>query len=95
MARLPGGGGGRRRDGNFRAAMGMALAILGTAMLLGLVVISNDPSPFCQALLFRLGLGLIAMISATAQGVVIWGLILMWNALKRPAMSRRDPDERG
>jgi hypothetical protein len=52
-------------------------------VLLGLVFISNDPSPGSERLAFHLGLALTGLISAGAQGLVFGGLAVIWAELRR------------
>lgn len=66
-----------------REAIGAAMVLAGSLVLLGLVFISNDPSPASERLLFHLGLALTGLISAGAQGLVFGGLAVLWAALKR------------
>jgi hypothetical protein len=66
-----------------REVAGLLMAAVGSLILLGLVVISNDPSPAAEHLLFRLGLALTGLISAVAQLLVFGGLAILWAAAKR------------
>jgi len=66
---------------------GAAMALTGSLILLGLVYISNDPAPFAEHLLFRLGLALTSLISAAAQVLVVAGVAILWAAARR---GRRD-----
>lgn len=76
----------RRRARSSRAlreVTGLLMVVVGSLILLGLVVISNDPSPFAEHLLFSLGLALTGLISAGAQFLVFAGLAILWAAAKR------------
>jgi hypothetical protein len=64
-------------------AVGAVMALAGSLVLLGLVYISNDPAPFAEQLLFRLGLALMSLISAAAQILVVAGVVILWTAARR------------
>ena len=70
-----------KRD--LREAVGVAMVLAGSLVLLGLVFISNDPSPRSEWLSIHLGLALIGLVSATAQGLVFGGLAVLWASFKR------------
>lgn len=59
------------------------MALAGSLVLLGLVYISNDPSPAAEHLVFRLGLALTSLISAGAQVLVVAGVAVLWTAARR------------
>jgi len=67
-----------------RAVLGVVMAVAGSFILLGLVVISNCSSAFCESAMFNLGLALTGLISAGAQVLILGGVALLWSALKRP-----------
>lgn len=65
------------------AVLGLAMALLGSLLLVGLAFISNDPSPASEALMFHLGLATMALISMVAQGLVVVGVVLLWRRAAR------------
>lgn len=65
-----------------RAACGVLMAVVGSLTLVGLVVIGNCSARPCEKLLFELGLATTGLISATAQGLVLGGLWLLWTAFR-------------
>ena len=67
---------------------GVALVLGGSLVLLGLVWISNDPSPFAEHLLFHLGLALTSLISAGAQVLVVVGVAVLRSAARRNRQAR-------
>jgi hypothetical protein len=60
------------------------MAVVGSLTLLGLVVIANCTSAFCERAMFNLGLALTGLISAGAQVLVLGGIAMLWSALKTP-----------
>jgi hypothetical protein len=71
-----------------RAVIGVLLALVGSSMLVGLVVIGNCSARPCEKLLFELGLATTGLVSATAQGLVLGGLWLLWTAFSRARSGR-------
>ena len=63
--------------------VGVLMILVGSSMLVGLIYISNDPSPLSQRLLFGLGLPGMALASAAAQILVFAGLAVLWAVLRR------------
>ena len=62
---------------------GAVMILLGSLGLLGLVFISNDPSPGSERLLFSLGLPGMGLASALAQFLVLAGAAVLWAAARR------------
>jgi len=73
-----------------RAVTGLLMAIVGSLTLVGLVVIGNCSARACEKLLFELGLATTGLVSATAQGLVLGGLWMLWGAFKA-ARGPHDP----
>lgn len=67
-----------------RAVLGVIMAVAGSLTLLGLVVIANCSSTFCERAMFTLGLALTGLISAGAQVLVLGGVALLWSAVRTP-----------
>jgi len=67
-----------------KAVLGVIMAVVGSLTLLGLVVIANCTSAFCERAMFNLGLALTGLISAGAQVLVLGGIAMLWSALKTP-----------
>ena len=75
--------GSSRRGAVLQEFTGVAMALAGSLILLGLVYISNDSSPASEHLLFSLGLALMSLISAGAQILVVAGIVVLWAAARR------------
>jgi uncharacterized membrane protein YedE/YeeE len=60
--------------------VGAVLALLGSAGLSALVWMTYDHSRAAERMLFGLGFGLTGLASALAQGLILFGLWLLWSA---------------
>lgn len=65
-----------------RGALGVVLALIGSLLLTGLFLISNSSDPAMERLMFRLGLALAGLLSALGQGLVFFGIWLLWSAAR-------------
>jgi len=66
-----------------RALVGVLLVLAGSLILAGLVFVTNSRDPALERLMFDLGLALTGLISAAAQGLVLYGLWLLWTVRRR------------
>jgi|GEM_PF-4880072 len=65
-----------------RAALGVVLALAGSLLLTALVYMTNSTEPSLERLMFQLGLALTGLLSALGQGLVFFGLWLLWSAAR-------------
>ncbi|WP_334161184.1 hypothetical protein [Phenylobacterium sp.] len=65
-----------------RAALGAVLAVAGSLLLTGLFLVSNSSDPAMEQLMFRIGLALAGLLSALGQGLVFFGIWLLWSAAR-------------
>jgi hypothetical protein len=70
--------------GRTRAVVGVALALVGSLILCGLIAVTNCTSDVCQKTMFDLGLALTSLISGGAQVMILVGLWLLWTTRRRP-----------
>lgn len=59
------------------------MMLAGSLTLVGLMFITNDPSPVSERLLFGLGLPGVGLASALAQFLVFADVAILWKALRR------------
>ncbi|MCR5877837.1 hypothetical protein [Phenylobacterium sp. J367] len=72
-----------------RTITGAILAVIGSAVLTGLVWMTNASTPAAERLMFKLGLGLTGLIAALGQALVLYGVWLLWSAAAGRGAGRR------
>lgn len=72
-----------------RTITGVILAVIGSGLLTALVWMTNAAQPLAERLMFKLGLGLTGLIAALGQGLVLYGVWLLWNAAARRGTGNR------
>lgn len=66
-----------------RAVLGMALALLGFALVSAMLAVTYGRTPFLERALFQLGLAGTPLVAVLGQVLILMGLAMLWSALRR------------